>query len=206
MDKLGIMIEKLRLRFLRLTRSKRTRAMVEAMGRDIDRHVLEDVSRVLRIPIVQQSVETGALLGRFIRENVDLITSIATTQLDQVERIVREAATSGMRVETLRSRILERFDVSRSRAELIARDQVLKANSNLTQSRHKAAGVSSYVWSTSRDERVRDMHQDLEGQMFTYADPPVTNPQGDANHPGEDYQCRCVAIPVITDLVGPATL
>ena len=36
--------------------------------------------------------------------------------------------------------------------------------------------------------------------MFDWDDPPVTNDDGDTNAPGEDYRCRCVAIPQIAEL------
>lgn len=189
---------RLRARLLRFLGGSRIRRLV---GRTIAEIEEANSGALSELITVGMSPSIEGVMGQWIRQNIELITSIATTQLDQVQEVVTEAATSGMRVETLQKRILERFSVSRSRAELIARDQVLKANANLTQTRHREAGIIQYVWSTSRDERVRDRHTDLEGRTFFWADPPVTNDAGDMNHPGEDYQCRCVAIPVIPDVL-----
>ncbi len=163
--------------------------------------------------------ETGRVLGKFVasleplksplpkrmrdafrKENVALIKSISEDQLDQVTELLDEAFDEGRSVESLKKDIKERFDVSKSRADLIARDQVLKLNAQITKTRHRAVGITHYTWSTSQDERVRPMHDDLEGEEFAWDDPPVTNEDGDRNHPGEDYQCRCVAIPVVRDL------
>jgi len=69
----------------------------------------------------------------------------------------------------------------------------------VNQHRQTAAGVSRYEWSSSADERVRPRHRELDGQTFSWDDPPVTNDDGDTNHPGEDYQCRCIAVPVLDD-------
>ena len=109
--------------------------------------------------------------------------------LDDVENI-------GLRVEDLAELIGERVDVSLSRATLIARDQTLKLNGALNALRQTEAGVESYTWSTSRDERVRESHAELEGETFSWDDAP------EPGHPGEDIQCRCVAIPVIAEFEG----
>lgn len=129
-------------------------------------------------------------------ENIALVENAHRVYAQQVRQLFEDPANLGMRVETLRDRLLERGDVSKSRAELIARDQTLKLNGALAQEQMKNAGVEAYTWSTSLDERVREEHQVLEGQTFTWDSPPSPG------HPGEDYQCRCVAIPVIEELAG----
>lgn len=145
------------------------------------------------------------ILQRRLRDNVALITSIAPTALSQVQDVIRDGFASGLRVEALAKQIEERFGVAESRAELIARDQVGKLQGQLTEARNREIGATSYVWQVSGapegDERVRDMHRELQGQTFRYDDPPVTNAQGDRNNPGEDYQCRCNALPVLEDVL-----
>jgi SPP1 gp7 family putative phage head morphogenesis protein len=122
--------------------------------------------------------------------------------ITQIRDVLDDAWTKGERVEVMREKLQERFGVSESRADLIARDQTLKLNAEITQTRQTAAGVQKYVWTTSGDERVRDMHSELDGQTFDWNDPPVTNEAGDRNHPGGDYQCRCTAMPVLDELAG----
>lgn len=59
------------------------------------------------------------------------------------------------------------------------------------------AGVQEYIWSDSGDSRVRSGHHRLNGKKFRWDDPPVVDERtGRRCHPGEDFQCRCVAIPV----------
>ena len=113
---------------------------------------------------------------------------------DFVVEIFEAPDVNGMRVEELQRKLEERGDISESRAELVARDQTLKLNGAITQIRQENAGIDAYTWSTSLDERVREEHVALEGQTFSWASPPAVG------HPGEDYQCRCVAIPVIPAL------
>lgn len=135
-----------------------------------------------------------AAMAQRLRENVGLIQSIPNQQLEQVGQVVAEGWASGTRVETIRKQIEERFDVSQSRAELIARDQVGKLNAQLNQERQESLGVTTYTWQSSSDSRVRPMHRDLDGTTHRWDDPPITNEEGDRNHPGQDYQCRCNAV------------
>jgi uncharacterized protein with gpF-like domain len=82
----------------------------------------------------------------------------------------------------------------------------------LTQLRQTELGVSKYIWRTSRDERVRESHRAMEGRTAVWDDPAVyLDDEGDRHprsgiggvelHPGEDFQCRCFAEPVLEDLL-----
>ena len=136
------------------------------------------------------------------RENVDLIKSIPLELLDQVEDVVRPAVTTGLRVEELMKQVRERFEVSDSRAQLIARDQVGKFNGELAQARAENLGVETYVWSISKDVRVRHDHKELEGSVQRYDTPPVVDVKtGRREKPGGDYQCRCQALPQVSALL-----
>ncbi len=101
-----------------------------------------------------------------------------------------------MRVEDLADLLQGRTGVAESRAMLIARDQTTKLNGALNEIRQTEAGVTSYTWSTSLDERVRDEHSEREGEVFDWDSPP------EDGHPGEPIQCRCVAIPVVEEFAG----
>ncbi len=183
--------------FLRMARLARRRAplLVDQWGRDLDAENARDVGRVLRINPAEDSATVAAALQVARLDNVALIRSIPERMHADLRLLLAEAGASGMRVETLARRLEERYAVSASRATLIARDQTLKTNSALTRARHQEAGVVEYEWNASGDERVRDRHGELDGQIFRWDNPPVTNDSGERNHPGEDYQCRCIARP-----------
>lgn len=171
-------------------------------GRVVEANALE-FERVLRINARAVGANLGPVIDRFRRENVDLITSIPTQQLDQVSAVVEAAWEKGERVESLRAKLQERFDVSKSRADLIARDQVLKLNGQVTRERQQASGITEYVWVTSRDERVRDAHAELDGTRQRWDAPPQVDEDGTTAHPGEHYMCRCVGVPILSFLDEP---
>jgi SPP1 gp7 family putative phage head morphogenesis protein len=155
-----------------------------------------ELVRVYGFP--SSALVTPREVAAFRERNVDLVRSITDDSIGEFSEVLEEADVKAWRVETLRDKIEERFDVSKSRAELLARDQVLKLNGQLTKARHEAAGVKSYEWSTSNDERVRPDHLALDGTINEWTEPPIVDERtGRREHPGGDFQCRCVAVPII---------
>jgi SPP1 gp7 family putative phage head morphogenesis protein len=161
------------------------------------REFRQQVAKALGVRIIGDP-QFDEMFQRFRRENLALIKSLADDKVDRVKKVLDETP-GGDRVEVIRKNIMEVTGATRSRASLIARDQVLKLNSDVTRERHEAAGITEYVWSTSRDERVRRFHKDLDGKRFKYAEPPVISKDGRRENPGGDYQCRCTAIPVLPE-------
>lgn len=188
--------------------------LLEGVARSIWNHNRAEMSRVLQIDLRRKNLGLADFIREFIRKNVALIQSVAQGQLARMEATVARATAGQVRVETLRDEIMGTFGVSRARAALIARDQTLKSNSDLSQLRQQQVGVREYIWTTSRDERVRgnpsgkwaksqSNHFILDGSRQSWLVAPVTNPvTGARNHPGQDYQCRCTATPIVDHLLG----
>jgi SPP1 gp7 family putative phage head morphogenesis protein len=174
--------------------------VIKSTGAAVDAFNKREMVRSIGIPL--RSVNgLGDVMDRFRRQNVELITSIAVDELDRVERLLDEAQAGAMRVETLRDNLVEQFGIVDSRAALIARDQVLKLNGQLTQTRQENAGVVEYIWTTSHDERVRPGHAHLDGTRHAWLAAPVVDERtGRRAHPGQDFQCRCTPTPVIPEL------
>ena len=88
-----------------------------------------------------------------------------------------------------------RFDVSESRAALIARDQVGKFYGALNRARQEDLGLTHFVWRTANDERVRPEHVRLDGQRFSWSKLPAEG------YPGQPINCRCNADPDVESLL-----
>lgn len=134
-------------------------------------------------------------LPGFVADNVSLIKTITDRYHSRVRASVSEAFDSGMHPETLADRLQEIDDISDSDAIRIARDQIGKLNGQFNEIRQQAMGVTSYVWRTARDNRVRDEHSLRDGQTFRWDDPP------EDGHPGEAIQCRCFSEPVFDEIL-----
>jgi SPP1 gp7 family putative phage head morphogenesis protein len=129
------------------------------------------------------------------------IKSLHRVQIDDFKHVLDDALERGVHVNNLRKTIQERYEVTRSKAALLARDQTLKLNGQITRVRQTSAGVERYRWISSRDERVRPAHKALHGTVQRWDTPPVVDPKtGRTAHPGEDYQCRCVPVPELPEL------
>lgn len=141
----------------------------------------------------------------FVSENASLIKTLPTEAIADIEQMVLRDGRRGLSPQQIRAKIYERFDVTRSRAQLIARDQVAKFNGSLTELRQRELGIGQYIWRTAEDERVRLDHARLDGRTFSWNQPPITvtsgKRAGERNHPGQDIQCRCYAEPVLDELL-----
>lgn len=148
------------------------------------------------------------MLERWIETNVSLIKTIPQESLEEMRHIVLEGYKSGKSTAAIIKEIQKEYDTSKHHARLLARDQLAKLNGQLAKQQQQDAGVKEYIWSDSDDQRVRDCHAALNGKRFRWDNPPemwywkgrkgqkIKVYTGRRCHPGEDYQCRCVALPV----------
>ncbi len=136
-------------------------------------------------------------LDDWVKENVNLITSIPKNTLDKMEEIIYDGFTKGKTTTRIVKEIQQVYGISRRRAELIARDQTAKLNGQIQRAQQMDAGIEEYIWYSCRDSRVRESHKKLDGKKFSWKEPPVVDAKtGRRCHPGQDYQCRCIGRPV----------
>lgn len=136
-------------------------------------------------------------LRQWTANNVNLISSIKDKTLTRMTNIVQNGYYLGKSNTAIGDEIAEAYSMERNHARFIARDQMAKLNADLTAQQQEDAGVSEYIWSTSGDVRVRDSHEALDGTRQKWSDPPVVDEKTKRRcHPGQDYNCRCVALPV----------
>lgn len=147
------------------------------------------------VDVIGTDRKVGGIVEGFVAENVALIKNIPAKLADDIGGAALRAVTTGQLHSDLAKDIEARFGVARSRAKLIARDQVSKLTGQINIARQKELGGTGYIWRTSNDERVRDEHKALNGQRFEYDEPPSEG------HPGEAIQCRCYAEPDFNGLI-----
>lgn len=144
-------------------------------------------------------------LRKWVDQNVLKIKSIPSESLDGMRQIIEDGYLNGVPVREIQRQIQEQYNTTKEKANLLARDQVATLNSQISQAQQRDAGVKKYKWDDSHDSRVRECHAALRGQEFSWDDPPEmwysTKSRGIVYtgrrcHPGEDYCCRCVAIPI----------
>lgn len=117
--------------------------------------------------------------------------------INRLRRRVSDNTFAGNRAENLVDVIKHDFGMSENKAKFLARQETALLMSQFREERFKSAGVQKYRWSTSGDSRVRERHRELNGKVFTWDNPPIIDELGHRGHPGQDYNCRCIAIPLI---------
>lgn len=136
-------------------------------------------------------------LKQMYTDNLELpIRNFSNEQVVRMRELIQKNLFEGLGDKALVDVLMKEFNVTRNKAMFWARQETGLLVSAYRQATYKTVGITKYKWSTSHDERVRVMHKDLDGKIFEFANPPVTNEKGDRNNPGEDWQCRCQAIPV----------
>ena len=110
---------------------------------------------------------------------------------------VAQSGFQGNRASTLVKGIETDFQVSLNKAKFLARQETSLLMSQYREERYKSAGVQKYRWITAGDVRVRGYHKRLNGKIFTWDNPPVVDATGHRAHPGQDYNCRCICVPIV---------
>lgn len=140
-------------------------------------------------------------LNVWVVNNVNLIKDVQKKFLDQSEQVIFEGAQKGLRHEVLAKKILAetdldkgRFKTAKTRANLIARDQVSKLNGTLNRLRQTDVGIKEYEWNGVMDSRERLTHVRSEGHRYSWEE---GNPSLGGANPSDEPNCRCWGSPVI---------
>ena len=141
---------------------------------------------------------TGETLRRLMSEQVSLITSLPHSAAERVHKLTINGISNGTRAQEVAEEILQTGRVTRSRAMTIARTEVARTTTLLTRARAEYVGSEMFVWRTSLDADVRPSHRRLEGKIFNWSDPPVTELSGERALPGAIWNCRCYPEPILT--------
>ena len=130
--------------------------------------------------------------------NLDLYIKKWTSEnIVKLREEIQPHVLAGGRAEGLVKVIQDNYGVSARKAKFLARQETALLMSKFQETRYRDLGIETYRWSTAHDSRVRHDHDLLNGKVFRFDSPPMTNKKtGARNNPGQDFNCRCVAIPV----------
>lgn len=140
-----------------------------------------------------------------IKNNEKVITSfpdkMGEKAREEYRRLVKKNITGGKRASEI-SKYLKNIGISR--ADLIARTETGKVATAVSRSRSESLGLKAYIWKTSLDKRVRFSHRMMRNVICFWNEQPIPGKLEPKNknyrpaHPGEDFNCRCLAVVIVT--------
>ena len=151
---------------------------------------------------------TGEAVHGLMEGQLDLITSLPLDAAQRVHEAALHSLLTAARYPERTAEIEEALAAAhpeatgrwlRNRAVLIARTETARAASVLTQARAEYVGAESYQWKTAGDWKVRPSHRKLNGTVHRWTDPPLSDLPDYHSHPGQIFNCRCVAIPILPE-------
>lgn len=163
-----------------------------------------------------EHVPIKPIMQEYLKDNIGLIQSLPLNTAKKIQSMVLENLKTGeYRAEGLTEQIINLGNITRNRAKLIARTEVARISTGLTKARSEVLGLNYYIWKTSHDARVRSSHRLMDKVLIAWDNPaapealdPFSKKSYGHYHPGEIFNCRCFAQPLIRleDISWPARI
>ena len=131
-------------------------------------------------------------MNALIDGNICLIKTIPEQYFASVQEIVTRNIARGNDLFSMTNELEARYDITRRRAEIIARDQTSKATSQMANTRMKSIGLEYAIWRHSgAGATQRPLHVRANGRPFRIAD--GMKIEGEWILPAFMINCKCVS-------------
>lgn len=194
----------IRLAIEQVLRGSSIRAEVRAVARTVENSFRRQLKKVLSDPLPKDIKALTDVVKDWISETMASLRELLVggrrdaAFADAWPSLLDLAVKAGSGAETVaeRARALGRSAAKAARrVRSAAKARALNIGGQANRVFQVAVGVERYEWRTQRDWKVRPIHADLNGTIQRWDDPPVISKDGRRGHPGDDYNCRCIAIP-----------
>lgn len=157
---------------------------------------------IQKITIAPKLTEADrARIAEDYTKNLQLyITDFAEKETEELRKNIQERVVKGQRYEHIVAEIQKSYGVTQRKAKFLARQETSLMTTKLKQIRYESVGADWYVWRCvvgSPNHPVRPMHKKNDGKRFRWDTGAVINEKGERKNPGQDYGCRCYAVPIV---------
>jgi hypothetical protein len=136
------------------------------------------------------------VMASVIEENVSLIQSIPKEYLSDVTTIVTQGFSAGRDGSFIKNQLMQKYGITKRRAEFIARDQCNKATAAFNRVRQIEIGITEAIWVHSGAGRhPRPDHVAASGKKYDVAEGCLIS--GKYILPGQLPNCRCISRSII---------
>lgn len=144
-----------------------------------------------KAPILGSFDLANPRIAEYFSSYVDRLShDLSQTSRDNAKKVIEEAMGEGLSVPDAAQRLQERLgELGRSRAELIAQNETLRASKGAASIQARASGiVKTKTRHSSHDSRVRPTHRMWDGETV----PVEARYSSGEMYPGElEIRCRC---------------
>lgn len=194
-------IHRAAIKFADIFRPTALHDVVRSFGKQATDFQKEQLDRQVRAAVgidIQTFLDPlDGMLDQFVVDNVNLIVTVPERYFARLYTDVEDAILMGTHPNDFADQLMERYEMSERDAARIARDQIGKIYSQANEQRQRQLGVTEFIWRTVNDNRLCDDCAELDGERFSWDDPPEGGLPGEL-HP-ED---RCFAEPVLDEILG----
>lgn len=177
-----------------------TKRLFEKVAGSINSQFKESIRKIRIAPEMSEAAKRR--ISEEYSQNMALyVKNFTEEQTKELRRQIEDMVFEGRRYESIIGLLQQQYGIARRKAHFLARQETSLLSSKIRETRYADAGIDDYEWQcvsgSSAEHPVRPMHLALKGTRQKFSAPPVVNQQGDKRNPGEDYNCRCVARPIV---------
>lgn len=165
----------------------------------IDQKFEAQVSGISFVPKLTPETRAKVAAG-YTKDLQRYINDFTQKQVLELRKEIAARAERGDRYEGVVGAIKDSYGVSERKARFLARQETALMMASFKKARYQEAGIKQYRWQCvvgSPAHPVRPMHAALNGKVYSFDHPPITDDKDNRNNPGEDYNCRCIARPIV---------
>ncbi|MCX7998722.1 MAG: phage minor head protein [Leptospiraceae bacterium] len=147
-----------------------------------------------RVPLIPK--ESAKKTIPLASERIQLVQNEAYRKhFEKVRDIINDGIILGKNAEEITEEILKATDMDAKRARFWAEDQLALFHAEQRRVQMLRAGHTHYRWVSSK-QNVRPSHAIHDGKIYSWSVGVNNLTRPGARHPGEDYRCHCVAMPL----------
>lgn len=144
--------------------------------------------------------------NELVNKSSEQIRTLPRHIADRIVKKISELTLAGTRASEITNIIsTELSSYAKASSTLIARTQVSKVLTAITQSRCESVDIKAYIWRTVGGPLVRDSHRHMEDVICFWDEPPcpellakIPTKELHYYHPGGIFNCRCYAEPLLS--------
>ena len=169
---------------------------VNRIGKNLDTQLKRTLSGIA-IPAEMTDFQRKEISKNYTNNLNFYIQKWTGSEIIRMRQKLEPIILDGYRAEALEEMLMKEENISKKKAKFLARQETRLLVAEYRKNRLKEYGVTKYRWSTVLDGRERPLHRQLNGQIFSWDNPPIIDERtGERGNPQEAYNCRCHAIPV----------